>query len=148
VKLKQMVLLCVTAVVLQGCAVSVQRHALFDEVLTPNLIAAIAHAESRGNVRARSYKGARGLMQIMPHTASTVCGLTRNELWDKQKNLQCGMTYLRLMLTQECEGDLICALGAYYTGPKHKHSRQARTYATKILRLQKENYLHYIADMI
>src|SRR5689334_8063311 len=38
--------------------------------LNPRIVSALIHAESAGNARAVSHKGARGLMQLMPATAN------------------------------------------------------------------------------
>jgi hypothetical protein len=55
------------------------------------VLAAIMIVESSGNPNARSGVGAIGLMQVMPGTARTVCGISNaNSLFDPQTNINCG----------------------------------------------------------
>jgi len=50
--------------------------------------------ESRFDPRAKSPKGAIGLMQVMPANASG-CGVKPNDLWDPETNVRCGFKLLR-----------------------------------------------------
>ena len=61
-----------------------KRHAL-----NPQAGAALIRAESAGNARAVSNKGARRLMQLMPATAERF-GLRRERLLDPKENLEAG----------------------------------------------------------
>ena len=45
------------------------------------LALAVARVESNFQADAKSHKGARGVMQIMPKTAKDVFGVSENELW-------------------------------------------------------------------
>jgi len=54
----------------------------------PALVKAIIMAESRYNHRAVSKKGARGLMQLMPHTAKS---LGVRNLFDPEENINGGV---------------------------------------------------------
>src|ERR1700745_4192899 len=53
----------------------------------PLLLYSIMHQESSFKARAMSYKGARGLMQLMPGTASRF-GVTN--IWDPKQNIEGG----------------------------------------------------------
>lgn len=57
----------------------------------------IMTTESRFNVRAKSYCGAIGLMQIMPSTAKYIAkiyDIEYTDLYDTETNIQIGMAYL------------------------------------------------------
>lgn len=87
---------------------SANRHAL-----SQALIAAVAWQESRMRQDAVSVKGARGVMQLMPATAS---GLRVNAD-DLSANVDGGATYLAQMLDR-FDGDIIKTLAAYNAGPE------------------------------
>ena len=80
--------------------------------LEPALIHAVISAESGYNPLARSPKGAKGLMQLMPDTARRY-GVD-NPL-DPRQNIQGGSAYLRYLLTL-FGNDLNLALAAYNAG--------------------------------
>ena len=82
--------------------------------LDPNLIRAVIWAESRCNVRARSPKGAQGLMQLMPATAR---GYGVTDAYDPLQNIAAGARYLRDLL-QMFSGNVELALAAYNAGPR------------------------------
>jgi len=81
-----------------------------------NLLRAIEHVESRFNPNAVSPKGAIGLMQVMPATASRM-GLADAErnLFEPEANLRTGTRYLRLLLNM-FEGQPELAVAAYNAG--------------------------------
>lgn len=79
--------------------------------LSPALVHAVVRAESNYQPRARSTKGARGLMQVLPATARQ---LGAGNLFDPQSNLDAGVRYLKGLLA---EFDLPLALAAYNSGP-------------------------------
>lgn len=81
--------------------------------LEPRLVQAVIQVESGYNRRARSNKGAMGLMQLMPGTASD---LAVADPWDPEQNLRGGTTYLRQMIDRF--GGLDLALAAYNAGPE------------------------------
>jgi hypothetical protein len=78
----------------------------------PRLIYAIMHQESSFKRRAMSYKGARGLMQLMPATASRFG--VRN-IFDPKENIEGGTRYMRFLLNM-FEGDVELALAGYNAG--------------------------------
>jgi soluble lytic murein transglycosylase-like protein len=81
--------------------------------LDADLINSVIRAESGFKVRAVSPKGARGLMQLMPGTAST---LGVSDVFDPQANVEGGTQYLRWLLDRY-HYDLAKALAAYNAGP-------------------------------
>jgi hypothetical protein len=89
-------------------AVSSRHH------LDPDLINSVIHAESGFNPRAVSRKGAQGLMQLMPQTASRL-GVVN--AFDPGANVEGGTKYLRELL-ERYNFDLIKALAAYNAGPR------------------------------
>jgi len=82
--------------------------------LDPDLVNSVIHAESGFNSHAVSPKGARGLMQLMPSTAS---GLGVTDAFDPEANVGGGSRYLRELL-ERYNFDLVKALAAYNAGPE------------------------------
>jgi soluble lytic murein transglycosylase-like protein len=82
--------------------------------LDPDLVNSVIKAESAFHVRAVSPKGAQGLMQLMPDTASK---LGVPNAFDPQANVEGGTKYLRELL-ERYDFDLVKALAAYNAGPQ------------------------------
>jgi soluble lytic murein transglycosylase-like protein len=93
-------------------------------VIDRELILALIRQESAFNPKAKSRAGARGLMQIMPRTASFVAkdrrlrGAQRNQLFDPGLNLKLGQKYIDILLADaRIKGDLFRLLTAWNAGP-------------------------------
>ena len=82
--------------------------------LDPMLVLAVIAAESAFDKTAVSPKGAQGLMQLMPQTASRF-GVSN--AFDPEQNLRGGMTYLAWLIEQ-FRGDLDLALAGYNAGER------------------------------
>lgn len=81
--------------------------------LDPGLVRAVVQAESGYNPFAVSSRGAQGLMQLMPETASELAVETP---FDPGENLRGGTEYLRHMI-ERFDGRVEIALAAYNAGP-------------------------------
>jgi soluble lytic murein transglycosylase-like protein len=77
------------------------------------LILAMIEVESAGNVAATSPRGAVGLMQLMPATATRM-GVS--DARAARDNILGGTRYLRQLMNQ-FRGNLLFALAAYNAGP-------------------------------
>ena len=80
--------------------------------IDPLLIYAQMHQESAFKLKARSYKGASGLMQLMPATAVRF-GVT--DIYDPRQNIDAGVKYMRWLL-DKFGGDVRLALAGYNAG--------------------------------
>lgn len=90
----------------------------------PALIYALMRQESKFKVEATSRVGARGLMQLMPRTASYVAkdrnlqrGKGRDKLYDPAVNLAIGQEYVNHLISTTAGGDLFDMALAYNGGP-------------------------------
>lgn len=82
--------------------------------LDPALVRAVIHAESGFNARARSQKGALGLMQLMPGTARL---LGVSDALVPSHNIRGGAQYLAGLLAR-FKNDVALAVAAYNAGPE------------------------------
>ena len=80
--------------------------------IDPLLIYAQMHQESAFKKRARSHKGASGLMQLMPATARRF-GVT--DIYNPRQNIDAGVKYMRWLL-KKFNGDVVLALAGYNAG--------------------------------
>jgi soluble lytic murein transglycosylase-like protein len=106
--------------------------------VAPELVAAVIWAESSGDPNARSHRGARGLMQLMPATAREL-GVAR--IFDPGENVEGGTKYLKRMLDDH-QGDVSLALAAYNAGPSTVRRyrgippyRETRDYVDRVMRV-------------
>jgi predicted RNA-binding protein len=109
-----------------------QRHQI-----DPDFINSVIRAESGFNDRAVSKKGAQGLMQLMPQTASQL-GVTNS--FDPNANVEGGTKYLRELL-EKYNYDVPKALAAYNAGSRRVDQYhgvppyfETQTYVAKIIR--------------
>ncbi|MFQ5441550.1 MAG: lytic transglycosylase domain-containing protein [Thermodesulfobacteriota bacterium] len=110
----------------------------------PLLVMALIKTESTFYNWARSYKGAKGLMQIMPMTGRWVAGELDLEwegdhtLFDPYANVKMGIHYLSVLREKYGE-DTFLTLAAYNAGPSRLSriirdgGSLPRTYASKVL---------------
>jgi hypothetical protein len=102
-----------------------------------DLIASVIRAESNFNPRAVSPKGAQGLMQLMPGTATQ---LGVNNAFEPETNVDAGTRYLRDLLIRY-NGDIPRALAAYNAGAHRVQKyqgvppyRETHAYVARIIR--------------
>jgi len=101
------------------------------------MVSAVIKAESNYDPRARSRKGARGLMQLMPLTAARL-GVTRS--FDPVANIRGGVKYLKQLVARfSARPELV--LAAYNAGEDAVESyggippyRETKDYVSRILR--------------
>nr|WP_006717915.1 lytic transglycosylase domain-containing protein [Desulfitobacterium metallireducens] len=89
----------------------------------PYLVIAVIRAESSFMPQSESHKGALGLMQLMPNTASDIAekmddkSFTQEELKDPEKNIQYGTWYLANL--QKEFNNIALTVAAYNGGRGH-----------------------------
>jgi soluble lytic murein transglycosylase len=81
--------------------------------LPPALVHAIIKAESNGQRKAVSPKGAKGVMQLMPFTSKR---MRVADPFDPIENIEGGIKYIKELLVV-FEGDLTNTIAAYNAGP-------------------------------
>jgi soluble lytic murein transglycosylase len=83
----------------------------------PSLVLAFARIESKFQPNAVSHAGARGLMQIMPGTATYIdSGVAHSELSDPATSLGLGQRYIAELL-EKMNGNLFEIAASYNSGP-------------------------------
>lgn len=108
-----------------------------------SLVRAIMHAESNFDANAVSPKGACGLMQLMPQTATE---MYVKDIFDEKENIEGGARYLRVLANQ-FDGDMVKMIAAYNAGPDAVRRNggsippyeETQEYVRKVLQL----YYHY-----
>ncbi len=108
-----------------------------EQQIDPDFLASVIRQESGGNPKAVSPKGARGLMQLMPRTATE---LGVKDSFDPGANINGGARYLR-QLFDLYRGDTAKALAAYNAGPEavdRYHGvppfYETRTYVARVIK--------------
>ena len=103
----------------------------------PDLIRSVIKAESGYNARAVSPKGAQGLMQLMPQTATQ---LGVKDAFAPSENIDGGTRYLRDLLVLY-NNDMAKALAAYNAGPQRVAQyngvppyRETHAYVAKVIK--------------
>jgi soluble lytic murein transglycosylase-like protein len=91
---------------------SIIEHAAVSAAVEPNLLRAVIVVESGFNCRAVSKRGAVGLMQLMPATASRF-GVSNP--YDARQNVHAGARYLKFLIDRFGH-DIRLALAAYNAG--------------------------------
>ncbi|MDP3684156.1 MAG: lytic transglycosylase domain-containing protein, partial [Ignavibacteria bacterium] len=109
------------------------------------LIKSVIIAESAGNAKAVSPAKAKGLMQLIDSTATSM-GV--QNVWDPRQNIMGGTKYLSEMLRQY-NGDVKLALAGYNAGPANVEKyngvppfEETKTYITRVL-----GYLNHLKEI-
>lgn len=121
--------------------------------LRPSLVAAVVLHESEFSQSAQSPAGARGLMQLMPTTASWVArqqgyrpvGLA--DLEDPGVSLYLGCAYLG-QLRERFQGNLVATLAAYNAGPGQVEQWHARPETLDLGRIPFPETRHYVRQVL
>ncbi len=97
------------------------------------LVNALIRQESRFNPKAKSNAGARGLMQIMPSTASFIMRDSslrkkqKSKLFEEELNIKIGQMYIEYLLSSPLiNGNLFKFLVAYNAGPGNLKKQMER----------------------
>ena len=109
--------------------------------LSPELVAAVAHTESKVQPAARSGAGAIGLMQLVPRTGRW---MGAQDLTNPAQNVMAGAKYLKY-LTDRFGGDEQKAIAAYNAGEGNVRRfngvppfRETRAYVQRVRNFQRD----------
>ena len=109
--------------------------------LPPALIHAIIKAESNGQRKAVSRKGAEGVMQLMPFTSKR---MRVSDPFDPIENIEGGIKYIKELLIT-FEGNLTNTVAAYNAGPAavRKYGgvppyQETRLYVRRVMELYRQ----------
>ncbi len=115
---------------------NIVRAASYRYEIDPYLVLGMIRVESNFDAYARSHKGAKGLMQLMPATARAH---RVHNVYDPVQNIYGGVRHLRYLLDR-FDGDLELALAAYNAGPSavNKYNsippyRETRNYVRRVM---------------
>lgn len=104
-----------------------------DTLRDPALVLALIRQESGFNPRAKSSAGARGLMQLMPGTASHIAQdrryrrSKREALYDPETNITLGQRYIEMLFKEaSVNGDILRMAAAWNGGPGNLRKWQRR----------------------
>lgn len=102
----------------RGSSISSEYHQIVENKsakynVEPSLVKAVIKAESNWDSHAVSQKGAMGLMQLMPSTASD---MAVSNPFNAEENIDGGTRYLRFLIDR-FDGDVSLAIAAYNAGP-------------------------------
>ena len=119
--------------------------------IEPRLIAAIVDVESQFNVRARSRRGAQGLMQLMPETAAD---LDVQDSFDPRDNIDGGVRHFKRLMAR-FHSNLPLALAAYNAGEQAVINyrgippyRETRQYVIRVLRRYDREAARVVAQQL
>lgn len=122
----------------QGSYADIIKTACDRHGVDPALVHAIVKVESDFNPTALSRKGAMGLMQLMPQTATD---MNVNNSFNPNENIDGGVKYLRYLMDRY-EGNLSLALAAYNSGETAVKKwgtvppfRETQNYVQRILKI-------------
>lgn len=119
--------------------------------LDPRLVKAVIAAESEFNPDARSFLGARGLMQLLPPTAEEM-GVPAAELADPARNVEAGTAYLEHLFARAFKRHRLKGvayrdapvwitrrvIASYHAGPRYLHGGR---------RIWPAATIHYVAQV-
>ena len=113
----------------------------YEHEMNHKLIESMVEVESNFNPYAISYKGAKGLMQLMPQTAKAY---DVKNIFNIYENLEAGIKYFKYLFGKYNQ-NVRLALAAYNAGPTAVNRynsippyRETQNYVKKILRLFKK----------
>ena len=113
----------------------------YEHEMNHKLIESMVEVESNFNPYAISYKGAKGLMQLMPQTAKAY---DVKNIFNIYENLEAGIKYFKYLFGKY-DQNVRLALAAYNAGPTAVNRynsippyRETQNYVKKILRLFKK----------
>jgi soluble lytic murein transglycosylase-like protein len=112
------------------------------EGVDPNLVEAVARAESNFNPKAKSPKGAIGVMQLMPGTAKR---FKVQDIHAVEDNIEGGVRYLKF-LTDMFPKDIRLAIAAYNAGERRvqraggiPNIQETTTYVKRVIEFYNAN---------
>jgi len=121
------------------------------EGVDPNLVEAVARAESNFNPKAKSPKGAIGVMQLMPATAKR---FKVRDIYSVEDNIEGGIRYLKY-LTDMFPKDIRLAIAAYNAGENRvlrsggiPNIRETTTYVSRVIEFYNANGMNRVGKPV